>query len=230
MGCSMYRGRRLTICVSVIAFIVNAVSAYLTQYLPNEWRTGYSFRLYSGFACGACILGLWGALKASSTPTTIFANHLLLDSLLSTLPRLALLLLTLSLPSSLCVSAPSSPSSAQLPLSPKIARHQAHSIDLSTPSADEDALIDAWLADHWTPQTCSLILWTLYAFFGMVVIGVTGAQWWAALRVREFAGVLGRRERRENMREGGAEEEMVGMREREREGGKRDWLGRGLLD
>ncbi|KAF2456301.1 hypothetical protein BDY21DRAFT_346746 [Lineolata rhizophorae] len=100
----MAERRSFAFALAVLALCTNSVSAVALRSLPDEKPLNIAFNLslYCGFAAGMSALGVVGALRRSASLLAIFANHLLLDALLSSIPRLLLLPFLTALPAALC--------------------------------------------------------------------------------------------------------------------------------
>ncbi|KAF2497944.1 hypothetical protein BU16DRAFT_330077 [Lophium mytilinum] len=159
-------GRRLTLVLSTLSLPTHLLSAIALQHLPTDpLHLGLNFSLYCIWAAALSFLGFVGAVKRSPALTTIFSHHLLLDALISTLPRLLLLPAFAALPRTLCAGI------------------EYQRTILSPRDADE-------LLGFWTAERCRAGLWALQIIIGLVVVAMTGVQWWCALRVRGYAKYL----------------------------------------
>lgn len=179
-------GRRLTLVLSTLALFAHSLSAILLHHLPADpLNLASNFALYSVYAAVLSALGLAGAVKRSPTLVTIFTHHLLIDAILSTIPRVLLIPAIASIPGTLCAEVEYQRSQ----LSPRDAR----------------ALFGFWTADR-----CRVGLWAAQAVVALLVLAVTAVQWWCAWRVREYARWLeegDRREREGDVEKGGWGEE-----------------------
>ena len=117
-------------------------------------------------------------LQRSPTLVTIFTHHLLIDAILSTIPRVLLIPAIASIPGTLCAEVEYQRSQ----LSPRDAR----------------ALFGFWTADR-----CRAGLWAAQAVVALLALAMTAVQWWCAWRVRGYARWLEEGDRRE--REGDVE-------------------------
>jgi len=118
--------------------------------------------------------------QRSPTLVQIFTHHLLFDAILSTIPRVLLIPAVASIPGTLCAEIEYQRSQ----LSPRDAR----------------ALFGFWTADR-----CRAGLWGVQAVVALLVLAMTGVQWWCAWRVRRYARGLEERARREKESEGDVE-------------------------
>jgi hypothetical protein len=142
----------------------------------------------------------------------IFANYLILDTILCSIPRFLVLGLLRSFSSNLC--SPSSFSSQISYQNPPLISSRSSSIpDLPYPTGQWDSF-----SSNWSQEGCMLIVtlaqWTLAAG----VVACTLLQFVGALYVREYAKGLWVRERREEERFMRAVERRS-MEERSMEGG-----------
>ena len=122
-------------------------------------------------------------LQRSPTLVTIFTHHLLIDAILSTIPRVLLIPAIASIPGMLCAEVEYQRSQ----LSPRDAR----------------ALFGFWTADR-----CRAGLWAVQAVVALLALAMTAVQWWCAWRVRGYARWLEEGDRRE--REGDVEKRVGG--------------------
>ena len=127
--------------------------------------------------------------QRSSTLVTIFTHHLLIDAIVSTIPRVLLIPAIASIPGTLCAEVEYQRSQ----LSPRDAR----------------ALFGFWTADR-----CRAGLWAVQAAVALLVLAMTTVQWWCAWRVRGYAWWLEEGDRRE--REGDVERRGQGEGEKEK--------------
>ncbi|KAF2086497.1 hypothetical protein K490DRAFT_66689 [Saccharata proteae CBS 121410] len=182
--------RQLTLTLSILALAYHTSTALLLQFLPSEpLHLARSLTLYAVFGALLSLLGLTGTLKRSSLLVAAFANHLLLDALLATIPRLILLTFLSTLPSTICDPAISSfpnpflpPSTPSLPpgQSPPLLHRRAGGFG-------------SWVEKGWsTPDRCFVVMNTLLGVAAFLAVATGCAQWWCAWRVREFAGLVGR--------------------------------------
>ncbi|KAF2803449.1 uncharacterized protein BDZ99DRAFT_575954 [Mytilinidion resinicola] len=156
---------RLTLVLSALSLPTHLLSAIALQHLPTDpLHLGLNFSLYCIWAAALSFLGLVGAVKRSPSLTTIFSHHLLLDALISTIPRL-LLPAFASLPRTLCAGI----------------EYQRTIL----PPRDAEQMLG-----FWTAERCRASLWVLQIVIGLVVVAMTGVQWWCALRVRGYAKFL----------------------------------------
>jgi len=143
-------GCRLTLTLSALSFPIHLISAIVLHRLPTDpFNLAFNFSLYCVWAAVLSALGLVGALKRSSTLVAIFSNHLLLDALLSTVPRLIILFAIASFADTLCT--------------------------------DFENQVD------FSKAQCLAGVWGIQAVVGILVVAVTGVQWWCAVKVRRYA-------------------------------------------
>lgn len=208
MGLS--RSRTITLVVAVATLTSNVLSSVLFSQLPDDpYHLASNYGWYLHFANLLSIFGFLGALKQHALSIAIFANYLLLDTLLSAVPRFLLVSLLSPLSSTLCT--PESTittfhkSSLQQPAS------RITSLDIPDPTTG----LSNWenLSAGWTPDACYKIVWLAQVTLGASVVAATVLQFVGALNVREYARRLWVREIRE-------EEQMVEALERERTEGE----------
>ncbi|GME26761.1 hypothetical protein GTA08_BOTSDO00909 [Neofusicoccum parvum] len=164
--------RHITLAFSAFMLFYNAVFLLCIVSLYDQLPSGIgeSFVLYFSVAAVLCLLGLVGTIKQSQTYVDIFANHVLLDAILMTVPRVIFCAFLTSLPGTLC-EASDFPNPFRPPTSP------------SLPSNGTSKRTSS-------PDRCFVVMNTVMgaAVFLAVASGV--AQWSIALRVREYARSL----------------------------------------
>lgn len=115
---------------------------------------------------------LTGPVQQSQTCVDIFANHVLLDAILMTVPRVIFCAFLSSLPGTLCE--PSDfPSPFRPPTSPSLPSSAGHNAKRAT-----------------SPDRCFVVMNTLMGVAAFLAVASGAAQWSVALRVREFAKSL----------------------------------------
>ncbi|PVH86332.1 hypothetical protein DL98DRAFT_11957 [Cadophora sp. DSE1049] len=162
----------------------------------------------------------------------IFANYLILDTLLSTIPRFLLLLTITSFSSSIC-----SPSNTLQPIFSTSSDHLP-SLSNTSPSTSTSSFNPLYALapmrsphseylsqSDFTPESCMRTVYLGQLMLGAGVVVATVLQLVGAMCVRGYARVLWVREMRE-------EEMLLGMaeeREREREGYRDEGRGAGKV-
>ncbi|KIW00634.1 uncharacterized protein PV09_07828 [Verruconis gallopava] len=101
--------RRLSLGLTTFALVLSLLTTYILQYMPNDpLHLRRNFTIYSVFVLFVSAAGFVGAWTRNPTLLSLFASHLLLDSILYLIPRVILLNFSISLPTLLC--SPSYPS------------------------------------------------------------------------------------------------------------------------
>ncbi|KAL1639707.1 hypothetical protein SLS58_007605 [Diplodia intermedia] len=165
--------RQITLAFSAFMLVYNATFLFCIAYLYEELPSGIgaSLILYFCVAAVLCLLGLAGTIKQSQTCVDIFANHVLLDAILMTVPRVIFCAFLSSLPGTLC-----EPSDFPNPFRPPTSP--------SLPSAAHNA------KRATSPDRCFVVMNTLMGVAAFLAVASGAAQWSVALRVREFAKSL----------------------------------------
>ncbi|KAL1621484.1 hypothetical protein SLS54_005505 [Diplodia seriata] len=165
--------RQITLAFSAFMLVYNATFLFCIAYLYEELPSGIgeSLILYFCVAAVLCLLGLAGTIKQSQTCVDIFANHVLLDAILMTVPRVIFCAFLSSLPGTLC-----EPSDFPNPFRPPTSP--------SLPSAAHNA------KRATSPDRCFVVMNTLMGVAVFLAVASGAAQWSVALRVREFAKSL----------------------------------------
>jgi len=95
--------RRLSLTLTSLVLLLSLCTSYALQYLPSDpLHLRRNFTLYSLFVAIISAGGVYGAVKRNATLLSLFASHLLLDSILYLIPRILLLNFTFSLPALVC--------------------------------------------------------------------------------------------------------------------------------
>lgn len=134
-------------------------------------------------------LGLIGAIRHNAALVTIFANYLLVDAVVSTVPRLLVLALLAELPGSFCrelgIGLPGA--GERMVLGPNGGGDGALGQEARR-GAEE------WLMEGWDIRRCAMAMGVVQLVVGAVLVGTVIAQWWCALMVRRYAADLTERE------------------------------------
>lgn len=206
---SMSRLRILTLITADILLLSCATTTLLLPYIPLPIRVQDSVDLAGSYAVYLqlgiifSLVGLFGAWRQSATHTHIFATFLLLDTLVSVLPRVLLLAFLYQPARTFCP-----PSSAFTAYTTSVNSLPTAITASSTPPTPRTALdvfttelfvraTTAWaeLSSSWSSQDCAVIVSIAQAGLGviMVLLGVMQAA--AAVAVRRYALTLSVRER-----------------------------------
>ncbi|KAH8594102.1 hypothetical protein B0O99DRAFT_595812 [Bisporella sp. PMI_857] len=188
------RSRTITLAVALATLTSNVLSSLLSSQLPDDpYHLAANYRWYLHIANIGSVFGFVGALRQHAPSIALFANYLLLDTLLSAIPRIALLSLIAPLAGTLCASPPSfrytNTPDQQPQLSPSIS--QATS---SQPAEVSSQLQN--IAATWTPEGCQQIVQLTQITLAASVLAATVLQLAGALAVRGFARKLYREERK----------------------------------
>ncbi|KAK7720239.1 hypothetical protein SLS57_005647 [Botryosphaeria dothidea] len=164
--------RQITLAFSAFMLFYNATFLLCIVYLHDELPSGIgeSLILYFSVAAVLCLLGLVGTVKQYQSLVDIFANHVLLDAILMTVPRVIFCAFLTSLPSTLC-----EPSDFPNPFRPPT------SPSLPAPRANKPGS---------SPDRCFVVMNTVMGVAAFLAVASGVAQWSIALRVREYARSL----------------------------------------
>jgi len=173
MGLS--RSRTITLIVALATLTSNTLSSLLFAQLPDDpFHLASNFGWYLHFANILSVFGFIGALRQHALSVAIFANYLILDTILCSIPRFLLLSLLNTFSSTLC----STPSSS--------------SVNPTSTSQIQSSLTE-------NDEDCVHILQLAQITLGAGVIAATVLQFVGALCVREYARGLWVRECREEI-------------------------------
>ncbi|KAK8193936.1 hypothetical protein BKA81DRAFT_381715 [Phyllosticta paracitricarpa] len=182
----------LTIAFSAFMLYFNATLLACVVYFSSQLPFGISgsFIAYFFVASALCLLGLVGSVKRFEPFVSIFANHVLLDAILLTIPRVAFLAFLSTLPTSIC-SASDFPNFFLPPTSPTLpgadtARIHAYAGSYGGAATSQGHF---WSEDR---DQCFVVVNTLMGVAACLAVMTGVAQWCVALRVRKFAQALRR--------------------------------------
>ncbi|ATZ52453.1 hypothetical protein BCIN_08g01720 [Botrytis cinerea B05.10] len=224
---SLTSSRSTTLLIAFLSLTSNTLSSIFFHQLPDEpFHLAVNYGLYLHFANVMSVFGVIGALRKHSLSILCFSNYLLLDTLLSAIPRLLLLTLLSNSSSILCT--PSSTTSldfATVTQPPPLSQDSqeislaSYSISTSIPASSHMASFADFVGntggdDGWTESGCKRIITLGYITLIAGVMVAMGLQVLGALCVRDYARVLFVNE--EMRSDGGEWEREMGDRERER--------------
>lgn len=179
--------------------IYHGTTAYLCTYLPSDpLYMSFSITAYAWYGCALAVLGIYGSFKvcthriqdAFSHPTsltrpqrsptflTIFSNHLIIDTILSLVPKLGLIYLFHDLTADLCFTSKLN-TSFWSPSSTSDLHGPGRVIQTSSP---EDIVATIRARRHCE----TTILIAKIIFVGFLVLW-TVAQWGLGLSIRRYA-------------------------------------------
>jgi len=169
--------RTITLVVAIATLTSNTLSSLLFAQLPDDpFHLASNFGWYLHFANVLSVFGFIGALRQHALSIAIFANYLIIDTILCSIPRFLLLGLLNTFSSTLCSpSLPSTPSSTT-----SIPQQQPQLTLPNTQTTPEESCMDL----------LNLAQLTLLAG----LIAATVLQFVGALCVREYAKALWVRE------------------------------------
>lgn len=180
---ALSRSRTVTIIVALATLTSNGLSALLFHQLPDDpYHLSSAFGWYLHFANLLSVFGFIGAVRKHALSIAIFANYLILDTILCCVPRFLLLGLLKDYSSQFCTDP--SFSSAQVTMS----RADAQALAVNGAGSLDD------LAHGWTPQACLKIVRLAQLTLAAGVVAATLLQFVGALYVREYAKALWLRE------------------------------------
>ncbi|KAH8816848.1 hypothetical protein F5884DRAFT_777624 [Xylogone sp. PMI_703] len=178
---SLYR--TVTIIVALATLTSNGLSALLFHQLPDDpYHLSRAFSWYLHFANLLSVFGFIGAVRKHALSIAIFANYLVLDTILCCVPRFLLLGLLKDYSSQFCTDA--SFSSAQIAMA---------RVDTQSLAVNGVASLEV-LAHGWSPQGCLRIVRLAQLTLAAGVVAATLMQFVGALYVRDYAKCLWLRE------------------------------------
>ncbi|KAI9792503.1 MAG: hypothetical protein M1835_007788 [Candelina submexicana] len=189
------RSRTIAVIVSALAVLYNTISSYLFYRLPDDpYHIATNLCAYSHFATILSTIGLIGATRQHAFSVAVFANYLIIDTILCSIPRFLIMsLLSATSRDALCT-----------PESPLSFRPNPHTLSLlSRPSTtsnrlgayhqgayQEAVMWVAWPDLGWSKQQCLDIVWMLQCAVCMGIVATTLVQFVCALSVREYGNKL----------------------------------------
>ncbi|KAL1305785.1 hypothetical protein AAFC00_003950 [Neodothiora populina] len=169
-------GRSLSLMVASGIFIYHALTAYLCTYLPSDpLYVAVSISGYAWYGCVLSFLGVMGSINRSSTLLTIFSNHLLIDTVLSLVPKIGVLFLFHDLTSDLCLTQISA--SFWLPSE----ESSLHGPGVATPNNEQ------WMETMKMRHNCELGISVARMILLAMLVLWTTAQWGLGLYIRRYA-------------------------------------------
>ncbi|CZR62896.1 uncharacterized protein PAC_12793 [Phialocephala subalpina] len=192
MGLS--RSRTITLLVAIATLSSNTLSSVLFAQLPDDpFHLANNFGWYLHFANILSVFGFIGALRQHALSIAIFANYLILDTILCSIPRLLSLTLLNTFSDTLC----SSPSSN--PFSTYSSTSQQPSPGLPTQAPPSKYKYNS-ITDNWSEAGCVRVIELAQLTLAAGVIAATVLQFVGALAVREYAKALWVKECKEEER------------------------------
>jgi len=189
----LQRSRTITLVVAIATLTSNVLSSILFHQLPDDpHHLANNFSWYLHFANILSVFGFVGALRQHPLSIAIFANYLILDTILCAIPRFLILGLLQELSSDICTPSISLTSPSFAPLNSQF-------LSTTSPTSSEPALPPFFssIGDNWTPHGCYRIVALAQLTMAAGVIAATLLQFVGALAVREYAKALWMREVRE---------------------------------
>ncbi|KAF4626174.1 hypothetical protein G7Y89_g11984 [Cudoniella acicularis] len=102
---ALTKARTITLVVAVATLTSNTLSSILFHQLPDDpYHLASNFGFYLHFANILSVFGFIGALRQHALSISIFANYLLLDTILCAIPRFLILTLLNDLSPTICES------------------------------------------------------------------------------------------------------------------------------
>jgi len=193
------RSRTITLVVAVATLTSNVLSSLLFHQLPDDpYHLASNFSWYLHFANVLSVFGFIGALRQHALSIALFANYLILDTILCAIPRFLVVCLLQELSSDLCMPYPSSTSFPY-------ASPDSQYLSLANTNFDEVAsqpsILSSWgLGDDWSQEGCHRIVALAQLTMAAGVVAATLLQFVGALAVREYAKALWLKEIREDIR------------------------------
>jgi len=180
MGATLDTARTLSMLISAIFLIYHAATAYLCTFLTSDpLYMSFSVTAYAWYGCALAMLGVYGSYKKSPTHLTIFSNHLLIDTLLSLVPKLGLVYLFHDVTADLCFTSKLN-TSFWFPSTTADLHGPGRVIQTSSTEQTLRASINA-------RRHCETHVLIAQIAFAAVLIFWTIAQWGIGLSVRRYA-------------------------------------------
>ncbi|KAG9632533.1 hypothetical protein KCU95_g2713, partial [Aureobasidium melanogenum] len=180
MGATRDTARTLSMVVSSLILMYHAATAYLCTFLTSDpLYVSFSVTAYAWYGCVLAMLGIYGSFKKSPTHLTIFSNHLLIDTVLSLVPKIGLVYLFHDVTSDLCFTSKLN-TSFWFPSTTADLHGPGRVIQTSSPEQTLGASIKA-------RRHCETDVLIAQIAFGAVLVFWTIAQWGMGLSVRRYA-------------------------------------------
>ncbi|KAG9824868.1 hypothetical protein KCU98_g17204, partial [Aureobasidium melanogenum] len=180
MGATRDTARTLSMVVSSLILMYHAATAYLCTFLTSDpLYVSFSVTAYAWYGCVLAMLGIYGSFKKSPTHLTIFSNHLLIDTVLSIVPKIGLVYLFHDVTSDLCFTSKLN-TSFWFPSTTADLHGPGRVIQTSSPEQTLGASIKA-------RRHCETDVLIAQIAFGAVLVFWTIAQWGMGLSVRRYA-------------------------------------------
>ncbi|CAD6444206.1 128dd651-2ed3-4341-8248-d2037de41997 [Sclerotinia trifoliorum] len=199
--------RSTTLLIAFLSLTSNILSSIFVHQLPDDpFHLATNYGMYLHFANVMSVFGVIGGLRRHALSILCFSTYLLLDTLLSTIPRL--LLLTLLSNSSSILCAPSSTTSldftTQIPsnINSQELSLATYSISSHIPASSHVAGFADFMGktggeDGWSEKGCKRVMYLGYVTLMGGVMVAMGLQVLGALCVRDYARGLFLAERNE---------------------------------
>ncbi|TVY39791.1 hypothetical protein LOCC1_G006885 [Lachnellula occidentalis] len=188
------RSRTVTLTVALATLTSNILSSLLFAQLPDDpYHLASNFTVYLHFANILSVFGFIGALRQHALSISLFSTYLLLDTILSALPRLLLLSLLHPLSTTFCTTPSSTPSYA----TPLIFTAQTPpSTSTTSTSALQQEPFDTNITWKWSEEDCYRVVGLAQLALAAGVVAACCLQGVGALWVRDYARMLWREEDR----------------------------------
>ncbi|KAI5209601.1 hypothetical protein E4T39_00768 [Aureobasidium subglaciale] len=180
MGATLDTARTLSMVISSLILTYHAATAYLCTFLTSDpLYMSFSVTAYAWYGCVLAALGVYGSYKKSPTHLTIFSNHLLIDTVLSLVPKIGLVYLFHDVTADLCFTSKLN-TSFWFPSTIEDLHGPGRVIQSSS---TEQSLGASFKARHH----CETDVLIAQIAFAAVLIFWTIAQWGMGLSVRRYA-------------------------------------------
>ncbi|KAK6007287.1 hypothetical protein QM012_006295 [Aureobasidium pullulans] len=180
MGATRDTARTLSMVISSLILMYHATTAYLCTFLSSDpLYVSFSVTAYAWYGCVLAMLGIYGSFKKSPTHLTIFSNHLLIDTVLSLVPKIGLVYLFHDVTADLCFTSKLN-TSFWFPSTIEDLHGPGRVIQSSSPEQTLGASIKA-------RRHCETDVLVAQIAFGAVLVFWTIAQWGMGLSVRRYA-------------------------------------------
>ncbi|KAF8859886.1 hypothetical protein BDZ45DRAFT_781778 [Acephala macrosclerotiorum] len=191
-----YSNRTITLLVAIATLSSNTLSSVLFAQLPDDpFHLASNFGWYLHFANILSVFGFIGALRQHALSIAIFANYLILDTILCSIPRLLLLTLLNTFSSTLCSSPSSNPLSSTYTFQQTSSSLSQTNQQLTQTPPSKYTIHK--FSDGWSEDGCVRVIELAQLTLAAGVIAATVLQFVGALAVREYAKALWVKECRE---------------------------------
>lgn len=184
--------RRLLLTVSTFVLLTSGAAISAVRFLPEDpLHLRRSFTVYLVSFVAGSVIGISGAIKRNATLITLYAIHLLLDSILFFIPRILIIRFSFSLPSLICSNSDYPAFETEPVTSTSSAFSKTtHKIESSIKQLSSPA---------WSEGSCRVWLCGLETGFIVLLLTLMVLQAILGVKLYGYAAWLNRRKRTERM-------------------------------